>query len=199
MRKHLQFRYLAKFAWATQRLRILVALGALLLVSLFLVPFRKTMWDWLEPAATVATLAVAILVWYGELKQDFLNQLPKRLTVSFWFELDGRPVEVMTCQRAPLVSEGDIRNWGLQLGGQMAGEIGRLEISPDLRIEGPEEVWDEGSPFREYKLRFTLTKLPTHLQEKQNQGENPPYIKWDLSKKTLLPQDSAIRPGPASR
>jgi len=106
------------------------------------------------------TLAIAALVWLGETMQDWENALPKRLTVSFVHE----GTEIMRCEQAYLAGEGDIRAWGQQLGGQMAGVL--LQFDPLIRQEPGSITSDPktGKLIKLYAVTFRLTALPEAKQ-----------------------------------
>lgn len=114
-------------------------------------------WNWLEPVTGTTTLAVALAVWLGELKQDWENSLPKRLTVVFLYQ--GR--ECMRCEEAYLAGESDIRAWGQQLGSQMAGTP-HLRFQPSICQEQGRATTDPetGESFMFYRVVFTLSSLP---------------------------------------
>ena len=114
-------------------------------------------WNWLDPVVGVTTLAVAMVVWMGELRQDWENSLPKRLTVSFQYQ--GR--EYMRCEQAYLAGESDIRAWGQQLGSQMAGTP-FLRFQPNI-IQQPGKICRDshtGACYKHYFVTFFLTHLP---------------------------------------
>lgn len=145
------------YARRTGKLNIKVLILAGLVAFSFSIFFQNH-WGWLEPLTGIATLLVAIGVWWGEVKQDMENALPKRLNVRFLFE--GK--EIMRCDQAYLAGESDIRAWGQQIGRQLVGGI--LDFAPDI-LQTPGIVTDEnvtpgGGPIKLYEVTFKLTKNP---------------------------------------
>lgn len=162
MERNTGLRAIWRYAMHTRKVPMVGALLVVLLVAvyIFLTPNgkpRTDWWSWVEPVSGCATLAVAALVWYGELKQDWRNSLPKRLTVQFVFKppsTDDYKV-VMRCRDAYLAGEDDIRQWGQQLGLQMADNE-RLEFHPMVYVN---EDPIRGN-IRRYTATFVLSALP---------------------------------------
>jgi hypothetical protein len=104
----------------------------------------------------VATLAIACLVWLGELREDWESQLPKRMSVYFFS--NGKPVII--CRNIWLAGADDLRNWGQQVAAQAAHER-FLDFNPDVAARTPEIVRaPDGTVCKHYSVRFHLTKLP---------------------------------------
>lgn len=108
---------------------------------------------------SLSTLAVAVLVWLAEMRQEWENSLPKKLNALFY--LGDRLV--MCCRNAPLASEGDIRAWAQQLGAQMANEK-FLGLHPRFTINNRIESTIAGT-FRLYEIRMTLSEMPARIDE----------------------------------
>ena len=149
------------FARQYRRGHIIFACCATLVAALFVAVDYDNgtvgWWGWLEPVVGVTTLAVALAVWMGELRQDWENSLPKRLTVSFQYQ--GK--EYMRCEQAYLAGEADIRAWGQQLGSQMAGTP-FLRFQPNI-LQQPGKICREhhtGACYKLYLVTFFLTHLP---------------------------------------
>jgi hypothetical protein len=156
---------MAGFDTASNRWRAVVRFGARRqkrLIGIFIIICAMTsalagsltgfsgVWEWIDPALTLGTLSVALLVWFGEISQDWERQLPQQLTVEFHYQ--GRTV--FLCERAPLIDE-EPRAWAQQIGLQMNGNE-KLSFWPI-----PEETsvaiepW-RGKWVRHRKLRFEL-------------------------------------------
>ncbi len=174
-------RRLFRYMLQTRRGHLFIVVASVLLVG-GIVKLTYTgkvtpWWNWVEPISGLATLFVAMAVWFGELQQDWENSLPKHLTVSFWHKNAAGSIEkeVMRCENAYLASEGDIRAWGQQLGGQMdTWKVDQgdrfLDLEPNIIQEGPEIVDNE---YLLYKVKFILTRLPRgyrqHFKAKYDQ------------------------------
>lgn len=118
---------------------------------------KKTYIDQFEPFVNFATLIVACAVWFGETHENWLNVIPKKLTVIF--EFDGKPV--MICNRADLSGEADIRALAQQIGRQMArGEDLKFK-APLVRQSGGQVANEGGTGYvRDYKVVVTLNQMP---------------------------------------
>lgn len=130
----------------------------------------------IDQVVSLATLMVALFVWYGEISEEWKNSLPKRLTVYFeYIKQDGTSIVVMKCLQAHLSDIGDIRALGQQIGRQMCD-------NKDFDFRAPFVKQDEGEPlyntetghFLHYNVTFTLTKLPHGIDpEKCKKWEAP--------------------------
>lgn len=83
--------------------------------------------DRVEPFIGITTLVVAGMVWWGELAEDWLASLPKRLHAVFLFDDE----EIMRCNYAKLSSESDIRQLGQQIGSQLLTSMSTQHIDED--------------------------------------------------------------------
>ncbi|MEZ5591827.1 MAG: hypothetical protein R3F53_14385 [Gammaproteobacteria bacterium] len=116
--------------------------------------------DWsdkVDPAISIITLIVAIAIWWQESSENWINSLPKKLTVRFIYQ--GKVV--MLCKRAYLSGEGDIRPLGQQIGTQMA-ENPRLDLrAPAVKQTnpGPGLDPDSGEFSNFYEAEFELRAL----------------------------------------
>ena len=155
-----------RHALRNKQQRFVVGLVVLIVVGLmldFLTGFafstssKQTYIDQVEPFVNAATLIVALAVWYGETHEDWLNAIPKKLTVIF--EFDGKPV--MVCKRADLSGEADIRALAQQIGLQMAqGEPLQFK-APLVKQSGGQVASESGiAYFRDYRVVVTLTRMP---------------------------------------
>lgn len=109
--------------------------------------------SWLEAYISLATLLIAVLIWYNEKRQDCIISMPKRLTVHFLYQKKY----IMTCHEAYLASEGDIRAWGQQIGGQMA-EHNYLSFYPYITQKKP--ILSDDKTYMMYEVFFYLKELP---------------------------------------
>jgi len=101
------------------------------------------------------TLLVAFFVWYGEMREDWEENLPKLLSVYFFH---GN-VPVFVCRQAWLAHAGDIRAMGQSIGQQINN--GRLDFVPYLHELPPQLVLDaSGQPRKHYRVKFRLVEVP---------------------------------------
>lgn len=120
-------------------------------------------WDeWvnrLQSFLGIGTLFVALFVWYGEIRDDWDKDLPKRMSVFFFH--NGHPFIV--CRYIWLAGADDLRAWGQQVAAQAAGER-FLDFSPDVKAQPPSlVVAPDGAACNHYDVCFELTKLPSSL------------------------------------
>ncbi len=120
--------------------------------------------DWLINAQSilgVGTLLVAIFVWWGEISEDWRNDLPKKLSVFFFYGC--RPVIV--CRYVWLAGADELRIWGQQVAKQAAGNQ-LLDFGPDVEAKKPVLVSGlEGEVFVHYSVCFKLTNLNQYLKD----------------------------------
>ena len=123
----------------------------------------KELWNKeLDQVATLATLIVALFVWYGEISAEWKLSLPKRLTVEF---KNSQGERVMLCVNAHLSDEADIRPLGQTIGGQLAPET-RLDFrAPFVQQTSGKILHDaEIGYYLHYHASFILTNLPESLK-----------------------------------
>lgn len=124
--------------------------------------------DWLirlQAVFGIPTLVVALFVWLGEIREDWENNLPKRLSVFFFYT--GKPVVV--CRYAWLAGPDELRTWGQQVAKQAAGNE-YLDFSPDVEAQKPTKVVEpNGAICTHYAVCFKLTGLNPFL--KRNPGK----------------------------
>lgn len=163
-----------------------VILGSIIVVVLTAAasPWDEGWWGFVEPVLAVVVVAVALMIWMGEARQDLENSLPKRLNVRF-VDMSGNLI--MRCRGAYLAGEGDIRAWGQQIGRQMAGNRDQLEFYPDIRQEPGElrEVTETDEvgisstiKVKEYTVTFRLRDIPARFRGIPSPGEGIPYFSW---------------------
>lgn len=172
------WRLLASYAWRTRRVDIVVggvAFLALVLGVLFAGSLRPPWWarsrpdpvevmpldlpTWLSNLQAILggfTLLVAVFVWFAELRDDWEEELPCRMSVYFFHE--GRPAII--CRHVWLAGPDDLRAWGQQVGAQAVGER-FLDFTPDIAARPTEvAVLPDGSACRHHAVRFHLTSRP---------------------------------------
>jgi hypothetical protein len=162
------------YGWKTRRGSLCLAISLVVLfLGVYFIGYQDTLttaWQNIfDPAISIITLAVALAIWWSELKEEHRNSLPKRMTVRFLYRNqseDQKVQEVMVCEHAPIASEDDIRALAQQIGLQMA-EGERLDFVPMFDIEYPNE---EEKDYVSYEVHIQLLKIPEALQEVYNSG-----------------------------
>ena len=151
-----------RYALHRQRFQIIgvsvLACGLLVLLSFSIENGKSLPWvGFVDHWIGLLTFLVALLVWYLALRRNYRDELPNRLTVRF--VLDGR--ELLRCEDAYLAGPGDIRAWGMQIGGQMTYDR-NLPLQPYLDQQPPEEITpkDGSPPFVRYAVIFYLKDYP---------------------------------------
>lgn len=156
----------------------IVVLGVIIQIGMFTLArltgydnLSTLIWSVAEPTTGLTTLLVVIAVFYRELEQDWENSLPKSLTVNFEY----KEKLVLRCEDAFLAGEADIRQWGQQIGKQMA-ENENLFFLPNIKQILPSTDKKDERDVSEvrkkrYEVIFTLTKLPTSVDEFYKNGE----------------------------
>ena len=86
---------------------IIILIIIAIIIYLIVIPNAHLLHDFLSYFLPVSTLCIGIFVWYNEQKENYMNQLPKKLNVKY--QLDEKYFEIIN---APLAHEGDIRAWG---------------------------------------------------------------------------------------
>jgi hypothetical protein len=172
-----------KYAWAHHRNQILFM--CIIMVLLFMgvcrwnelsipiypvndtrsIPANPTSWaGWLinmQSFFSLGTLLVALSVWWGEISEDWRDDLPKRLSVFFF---DGfRPAIV--CRYVWLAGADEIRQWGQQVAKQAAGNT-NLDFGPNLEAKSPSLIiGPKGNVWLHYSVCFELTNLNKYLED----------------------------------
>lgn len=161
-----------KYLWKSTNLRVqiilLIGIGLLFILFVFSNPESKgfnSMWqNWMEPFLAFATIAIAFLIAYNEKRQDWENNLPKKLNASFvYINGENSDEEIYRVENAPLSGSDDIRQWGQQIGMQMNGD--RLDFS-GFKVEGPELRKDtNGADIMQYQLTVWLEKIKDNINK----------------------------------
>lgn len=142
----------------------------LVIVSFVFIKIVYNYWEIFNITVSTSTFFLALIIGYNDYRKKWENSLPSKLTTHFKFE----DFYVMSCYRAYLISENDIRNWGQQIGSQI-NENSRLAF--DLKIELKEmEIIDYS--FKHYEVTFFLSKEPENLKGK--------YITWAFSEDKFI-------------
>jgi len=131
-----KFKLVIEFLWRTSKVQIVISI----LVAVYCI-FKlsccnnanfPTQWsNWLDAYATGVTIFIGVLIWYNEKKQDWENELPKKLTVHFKYK--GQ--YIMSCINAPLVGEHDVRAYGQSIGGQISKMRNNLPLETFFDFE----------------------------------------------------------------
>jgi len=139
-----------------------LCMAAVLKSYIQLAPPTSNMWNnQLAPFVGVATLIVAVVVWWNEVTEECTRTLPKRVTVRFWHQ--GK--ELMRCEKAHLFDEADMRSLGQQIGAQMTGGRHLQMVAPAVRkTSTPDTLIDHhGNHYLHYEINFTLLKAPENI------------------------------------
>jgi len=124
-----------------------------------------TSWtDWLnnlQSYIAIGTFFVALFVWYGRIRDDWQNELPKLMSVFFFHK--GKPVIV--CRHVWLAGAEDLRAWGQQVAAQAVDNDRNLRFGPDVKTQVPNLAIDpDGIVCKHYAVRFRLKELPNSLK-----------------------------------
>lgn len=196
---------LMAYALGTRRIQISVVAVALVVLFLGVVYSDSLRPPWTGPAATSGssrpedvpswlnniqavfggfTLLIAIFVWFDELRDDWEDQLPSRMSVFFFH--GGRPAIV--CRHVWLAGADDLRAWGQQVGAQAAGER-FLDFSPDVAAPPPEiALMPDCTACRHHAVRFSLTRLPNALASDAGRCRYQNLLAGDTSVRSELVQ-----------
>ncbi len=85
----------------------------------------------LEPTITIGTFVIALILGVQNVKNAWIDKLPKKLTVHFQYE----DKYVFTCHKAFLSGESDIRQMAQQIGRQMNNND--LPLYPYMQLNTP--------------------------------------------------------------
>lgn len=151
MSKQNQLLALSKFAWQSRRWHVLLALLFALLTMLFAFRYREvetnrntpeqtqlsnqrvtSHWAVFDRIVTATTLAVAIAVWLGEVREEWERRLPRKLFAYFLY----KDKVVAACLGANIGGAHDARALGQQIGAQMFVEASAKKLQP-AESDGP--------------------------------------------------------------
>ena len=150
---------------------------------------RNNLWSpILEHYVTFGTFLAAFAAWFGSIKREWKEGLPKRLSVKFYYNNKV----VMQCDYAYLSGESDIRQLGQQIGKQICGELLQFNIANiawkeepiiyDLSAYNTEVTSFLKFPFRHYTVKYELSSLPKYLSKNYLYIWKPPF---DLDEEDL--------------
>lgn len=126
------------------------------LLAVLFIPYLKNIHETLNNKIEVATFFVTLFLLYKTMKDEWMEDLKLRLTVTFSFE--GK--KVMQCECFTLAHETDIRNWAQQAGKQM-NDLKNLDFDLTLKQDGPKVIFETGAkPYKLYTCEMRLTKVP---------------------------------------
>ena len=108
---------LSKAIAKSKDLKIQLILIVLVLLLIFLSIQSKFDWakiwtDFFDPVSGLAALLIATYIWFNNIRENYKNELPKRLSVLF--KVNGHPIYY--CHEAFLSGEADIRQMAQQVG-----------------------------------------------------------------------------------
>ncbi len=175
-----------QFAWIRQKTVIPVAMVAIAITSLIVRPWNLQpqlgWWQAMDPILSMTTLAVALLVWWGEVTESWEQSLPRMLRVEFVYKGQA----ILVCENAPLLSEADSRALAQQIGMQM-NEGKPLALLPFVeQLFSKIECTSNGSVQR-YEIRMTLKELPEAMRVRHEKQPNDCKV-WRVVKG--IPQES---------
>lgn len=144
--------------------------------------------NYIDPFISIATFLVALIIWGFQIHREWINSLPKRITVHFVYEKKY----VMSCFETWLASESDIRQWSQQIGGQMSKLKNQLSFYPYISSKAPTPVLSSFEKINRKKITIQLYEVTFHLKEcefKDNPRLEKDYLVWidnnDLSDKNI--------------
>jgi hypothetical protein len=201
-------RHLRRYVWSSRKPQVLgtVIAVVLLAAAVFLIPrlhppaeILPVADDWLswqdnlQTLFGLATLFVAVLVWYNDLADEWAEELPRLLSVYCYHE--GLPV--LICYHAYLAGESDIRAWSQQIAGrQMTG--GDLSFRPVVDSRAIETLTNDRAVFLHHQVRFTLTELPKRLAEASQAAGRSVCLVWHPRHEVRPPATAAAIPSDAA-
>ena len=157
----------------------------------------KNLTEWfsrIQDLVGFLTLGVAVVVWHGELREDWEQSLPKQMSVFLFGSApktqSSRPVIVS--RNVWLAGEDDLRQWGMQVASQAVttfvtvsnpGQL-RFDFGPDIFAEEGQILLDSaGRAHKHYTIRFNLTRLPDPLLELVQDPNSPNCLYQNLATK----------------
>ena len=157
-----------------KRNQILILVGIFFLSWFVLTPWLSATCDCaslftlecLDPAISITTFVVAIFLGWYAWHRDWNTNLPKYLTVRFFWEGKIR----MIGYKAWLPHESDVRNWGQSIGQQLNfGSFLNFHSYPDFKLNpatrsgSPELDSHQKELVNHYVYDVYLTKIPDAL------------------------------------
>jgi hypothetical protein len=165
--------YILRHVSRTRWLFVLAFLAAAIIAMLWLKPFSPNFnaqyWDQFSTIVNIGTLVAACVIAWVQLKQEWMDSLPKRLTLL----CAHNGYLVLICREAYLAGKDDIRAWGQQIGQQM-NEGKRLALNdPFIKQREFPISWDQarGTHYKPYAILIQLDAIPETA--KAHSGTNP--------------------------
>lgn len=149
-------------------------------------PVSPTNWTgWLnnlQSYIAIGTFFVALFVWYGKIRDDWQDELPKRMSVFFFYK--GKPVIV--CRYVWLARAEDLRAWGQQVASQAVDNDRSLKFGPDVKTQVPNLAIDpDGTVCKHYAVRFRLKELIALLKEDEGKCRYQNFAAVDKEPHTI--------------
>jgi len=141
---------------------IWIILFLVIFMSIFYTRDNLNWWtDLIDPFIGLATFIVAIIIAFQNYDKKVKDSFQKRMTVHFAYN----EKVIMSCYDAILVSQSAIREWGMQIGSQMAAGK-RLDLEPHFDIEQPQYTYPQkrgefGKAL--HTITFYLRQLPVDI------------------------------------
>lgn len=188
---------LFKFAWQSRKNHVRYALLAAFVVLILALRFSESLllqnappvdaavarnevrtWVWtlIDRVVTFSTLAVAIAVWLGEVREEWERRLPRRLFAYFLYR--ERPVAV--CLGANLAADHDAR----ALAQQLAAQIWAFNRPQQERHNQPEVGFQTSTPSASSTSDGDLVRQilegTRELREMLSKPQANKSILWDM-------------------
>ena len=152
-----------QFAIEKRRTFVIIVVIAVLTAVFFAVCYSDQQyasgWDMCTRIIALATLAVAVVVWFGEIKEDLERQMQRRINVYF---MDGEK-PLLVCLGALLPGEHDARNLAQQIGKQMVGNQNLAFDATEIELRQLRNVygnhWSES--YKLFQIKITLSTSNT--------------------------------------
>jgi hypothetical protein len=147
---------------------IAIAIFGVMIVTSLWSPDRHKDIAWLESIFGAGTCFFAIFLWYNAIRREWIDSLPRRITVQFQYQGHN----VMVCKDATLTEKSDARTWALQIGQQIS-KCQRLEFGPFYTFEdrGIIKEPDKNQVFRRFVFTYYLSDLPNYDLQKEPEKE----------------------------
>lgn len=146
------------------RLHIILLLMVFLSLIGFLYALGNDWWNWIEPLLAFLILGATLTAWYMDSRQEWEENLEKRLTVHFSY----RDRQIMCCEYAHLAGESDIRQLAQQIGAQMSKsklDFIAAEIKVNKHAPCEHQEGEHYMPYiKPYDVYLTLTECPEMLR-----------------------------------
>lgn len=141
------------------RLKIICGIAVLILVFSLLFLFggygdvQKAWKDHFDWMVTTATLLVALSVFFSEVREEWRESLPKKLTVSFVYQ----GAVVMKCENATLTGEADIRSLSQQIGRQIVTIIKKECEDANLKLKPMLDNFSRRLDYEQREMHYAVT------------------------------------------